>query len=120
MHVRPVGHCCGSEQGEPIPVLNKKGEVSGYQKDAEGNTVLSKVDRAGLARIAEATGGQLFFQPKSVAMGEVVAVIDRLQKSELESRRVVRYAEGYQPFAGLGLLAFSAGLLVRPSKRRGK
>ena len=108
----------GSEQGEPIPILTKKGEVSGYQKDESGNTVLSKIDRAGLTRIAEATGGEFFFQPKSVAMGEVVAMIDHLQKSELESRRVVRYAEGYQPFAAAGLFALCLGLLVRPSRRR--
>jgi len=37
-------------------------------------------------RIAEESGGQFFYQPKSVAMGEVIQVIDKLQKSELESR----------------------------------
>ncbi len=108
----------GSEQGEPIPLFNKKGEMAGYKKDADGNTVLSRLDRAGLAAMAEATGGQLFYTPRSVAMGEVVQVIDKMQKSELESRRVVRYAEGYQWFAGLGFAALVLGGFVRPSRRR--
>src|SRR5688572_10782733 len=31
----------GSEAGEPIPELNRRGEVEGYKRDAEGNPVLS-------------------------------------------------------------------------------
>jgi Ca-activated chloride channel family protein len=108
----------GSETGEPIPLINKKGEVVGYKKDASGNTVLTRLDRAGLTRIAEATGGQLFYQPKSVAMSEVVAEIDKLQKSELESRRVVRYSEGYQVFLALGFGFLLPGMFVRFSRRK--
>jgi Ca-activated chloride channel family protein len=110
----------GSEAGEPIPILNKKGDVVGYKKNDDGSTVMTRLDRAGLERIAEATGGNFFYQPKSVAMSEVVALIDKLQKSELESRLTVRYAEVFQPFvaAGLGFLAF--GFLFVPSWRRRK
>lgn len=108
----------GSEQGEPIPLINKAGEVVGYRKDDSGQTVMTRLDRAGLLRLAEATQGELFYQPKSVAMGEVVSRIDQLQKSELESRITVRYREAYQPFvaAGLGFLAF--GMVVRASRRK--
>jgi Ca-activated chloride channel homolog len=108
----------GSEQGEPIPILNKAFEVTGYKKDAQGNTVLTRLDRAGLQRIAEGTGGEFFYQPKSVAMAEVIARIDAMQKSELESRLTLRYSEGYQVFLALGLLALVAGMLVRPSRRK--
>ncbi|MBI3184607.1 MAG: VWA domain-containing protein [Myxococcales bacterium] len=108
----------GSEQGEPIPLLNKRGEMVGYKKDASGTTVLTRLDRAGLTAIAEATGGELFHEPRSVAMGQVVAIIDRMQKSELESRLTVRYAEGYQPFLAVGLSLLAAGMLVRTSRRR--
>jgi Ca-activated chloride channel family protein len=108
----------GSEQGEPIPLLNAQGEMAGYQKDGAGNTVLTRLDRAGLAAIAEETGGELFFSPRTVAMDQVVRVVDQLQKSELESRRVVRYSEGYQWFAGIGLASLVIGMWVRPSRRR--
>jgi Ca-activated chloride channel family protein len=108
----------GSETGEPIPILSKKGEVVGYKKDENGTTVLTHLDRAGLMRVAEATGGEFFYQPKSVAMGEVVQIIDKLQKSELESRLTVRYAEIFQPFLLAGLVALGFGFLVVPSWRR--
>ncbi|MFZ5467835.1 MAG: VWA domain-containing protein [Myxococcota bacterium] len=108
----------GSEQGEPIPLFDKHGQMAGYQKDALGNTVVTRLDRAGLLAIAEATGGALFHQPRSVAMGEVVRLIDQMQKSELESRLFVHYAEGFQYFAAAGLLLTAAGMLLRPSRRK--
>ncbi len=115
--VRVLSIGIGSDQGEPIPLFNKKGEMSGYQKDASGNPVLTRLDREGLTRVAEATGGEFFYQPRSVAVGQVVEVIDRMQKSELESRLTVRYAEGYQLFAALGLAALVAGIFT-PTRRR--
>jgi Ca-activated chloride channel homolog len=107
----------GSEQGEPIPITNKNGDVVGYRKDRDGNTVLTRLDRAGLTRIAQDTGGEFFYQPQSVAMGDVVKVIDKLQKSELESRLTVRYSEVFQYYLAPGLLLLALGMLVLPSLR---
>jgi Ca-activated chloride channel homolog len=108
----------GSEAGEPIPLLDKSGAVAGYKKDEHGNTVLTRLDRGGLARIAEATGGELFYRPRQVAMTEVLERIDRLQKAELESRMMVRYEQRFQHFGVPGLALVVAGMLVRPSRRR--
>jgi len=108
----------GSEAGEPIPLLNKAGDVVGYKKDENGTTVITHLDRAGLTRIAEDTGGRFFYEPHGVAMGDVVKVIDSLQKSELESRLMVRYGETYQPFAALGLGFLVLAILFVPSWRR--
>jgi len=116
MRVFAVG--IGSETGEPIPVVDKRGEVVGYKKDPQGNTVMTKLDRAGLTRIAEATGGQFFYQPRAVAMAGVIEQIEKLQKSELESRLSVRYVERYQWFLAPGLALLFAGLLLRTSARR--
>lgn len=108
----------GSESGEPIPVFGKNGEVVGYKKDSGGATVLSKLDKAGLSLIAEETDGQFFYQPQGVAMSEVVAIVDKMQKSELESRLMVRYAEGFQAFVLAGLVFTLVGFFIRPSKRK--
>lgn len=107
----------GGEQPEPVPIINKAGAVVGYQKDERGQTVMSKLDRAGLERIAQETQGQLFHHPRSVAIAEVAKVIDSLQKSELESRLMVRYAEVYQPFLAVGLLLFVLGAVLPASLR---
>lgn len=108
----------GSDTGEPIPILNKGGDVVGYKKDENGVTVISRLDRAGLTRIASATGGEFFYQPRGVAMGDVVKIIDSLQKSELESRVTMKYGESYQPFLAIGLGFMIIGLLILPSWRR--
>jgi Ca-activated chloride channel homolog len=107
----------GSESGEPIPELDRRGEISGYKKDASGNTILTRLDKRGLERLAESSNGELFYRPGGVAMSEVVSRIDRLQKSELESRVTVRYDERFQLFALPGLLLYLAALAL-PSARR--
>lgn len=108
----------GSDSGEPIPIVDKHGEVIGYQKDSNGETVLSRLDRAGLTAVAQATGGEFFYQPRGVAMSEVVKQIDKLQKSDLESRIAVQYDERFQQYLAPGLLMFIAALALRPSRRR--
>jgi Ca-activated chloride channel family protein len=108
----------GSESGEPIPVYDRRGEFVDYKKDAAGETVITRLDRAGLTAIAEASGGSFFFQPRGVAMAQVVERIDQMQKSELESRVTVRYDERFQSFAIPGLVLLALGMLLLPSSRR--
>jgi Ca-activated chloride channel family protein len=108
----------GSEEGEPIPVLNRDGAVVGYKKDEDGRTVITRLDRAGLTRVASETGGQFFHQPRGVAVGEVLKVIDSLQKSELESRLTMKYGEAFQPFVAAGVVLLLLGVLILPSWRR--
>jgi Ca-activated chloride channel family protein len=108
----------GSDSGEPIPEVGKAGEVTGYKKDASGNTVLTRLDRAGLEAVAQLTDGEFFYQPRSVAVPEVAARIDRLQKSELESRLTVRWDERFQAFLAPGLLLLVVGMLI-PGRKRG-
>ncbi|QDE85221.1 VWA domain-containing protein [Myxococcus xanthus] len=108
----------GSESGEPIPVFDRRGAFVDYKKDAAGETVITRLDRAGLTAIAEATGGTFYFQPRGVAMSQVVERIDQMQKSELESRVTVRYDERFQSFAIPGLALLALGMLLLPSSRR--
>lgn len=108
----------GSEGGEPIPIYNRRGEFVDYKKDASGETVITRMDRGGLTAIAEATEGDFFYQPRGVAMGQVVERIDRMQKSEIESRVTVRYDERFQYFAVPGLALLMVGMLLLPSSRR--
>ena len=108
----------GSEGGEPIPIFNRRGDFVDYKKDTNGETVITRLDRAGLTAIAEATGGAFFYQPRGVAMSQVVERIDQMQKSELESRVTMRYDERFQEYAVAGLALLVAGMLLMPSRRR--
>lgn len=117
-NVRVYAVGIGSEAGEPIPLLNRSGEVVGYKRDRSGQTVLTRLDGGGLRRIAELTSGEYFHQPRGVAMSEVIERIDRLQKQELESRMSVRYAQVFQEYALPGFALVVLGMLVRPSHRK--
>lgn len=118
LNARVLAIGIGSESGEPIPIINKNGDVAGYKKDENGITVISRLDRAGLTRIATETGGEFFNQPRGVAMADVVKIIDGLQKSELESRVTLKYGESYQPFLAIGIGFLIIGFLILPSWRR--
>jgi Ca-activated chloride channel family protein len=108
----------GSEQGEPIPVYNRNGEFVDFKKDSSGETVITRLDRGGLTSIAERTGGAFYYQPRGVAMSQVLERIEAMQKSELESRVTVRYDERFQTFALPGLALLVLGMLMLPSARR--
>ena len=53
-------------------VLDKQGDRTGYLKDpSTGQTVLSRLDEAGLEAIAQATGGEYFHRTGAVAVPEL-------------------------------------------------
>jgi Ca-activated chloride channel family protein len=110
----------GSAAGEPIPELDKHGNVVGYAKDKEGNTVMTRLNESDLAAIADKTDGAYIASvPGSIGVGAVAEQLDRLQKSELESRISVSYEERFSLFLApaLALLLLAAGL--RPSRSVG-
>lgn len=117
-NVRVYAVGIGSETGEPIPLVNKAGDVVGYKRDDSGNTVLTRLNASALRSVAEETGGEYFHQPRQVAMQKVVELIDHLQKADFESRMTIRYEQTFQYFAGPGFALLVAGMLIRPSRRR--
>lgn len=108
----------GNESGEPIPILDKQGNKLGFKRDSDGEIVLSRLNRKVLEDIASETGGQFFYAPQGVAMDQVAQVIDRMQKSDLEGRVNLRYAEGFQYFVALGLVFQLLGVWMRVSQGR--
>lgn len=108
----------GSESGEPIPILGRDGQVVGYKKDDDGQTVLTRLDKSSLEQLANATGGEFFYQPRGVAMSEVVDRIDHMKKADLESRLAVRYDERFEYFAVPGFVLLVLAMFWPLSKRR--
>jgi Ca-activated chloride channel family protein len=111
----------GSESGEPIPIVDKAGNVTGYKKDKEGRTVLSHTDVAGLRELAS-RGNGLVLRGGGAELGvlELLPELDKLQKGDLESRRSVQYDDKYIWFAwpAFALLCIAAALGEGPLFRR--
>ena len=111
----------GSEAGEPIPVTDKNGTVTGYKKDREGRTVFTRTDVAGLRELAS-RGNGLIFRGSGTDLGvlQLLPELDKLQKGELESRLSVQYDDKYLWFAwpAFVLLCVAAALGDGPLWRR--
>ena len=98
--IRLYAAAVGGEEGEPIPLTDAKGIVTGYKKDQEGKTVLTRTDVAGLRDLAAKAGGVLVRgQGGDLGLTQVVTELDRMQRGDLESRLSVQYDDRYPWFA---------------------
>jgi Ca-activated chloride channel family protein len=97
----------------PVPVL---------AEDRFGRQVVQRqmmkveVDEPLLQAVAERTGGQFYRATDRDSLARIFDTIDRLEKTELKTKRYVRYQESFQPFAWAGLallLAPLAGAFLR-------
>jgi Ca-activated chloride channel family protein len=103
----------GSPAGEPIPIRDEHGTLMGYKKDAQGETVLSRLDEATLQQMANGTDGLYF---RASASGDEIAAITNaiaaLDTGELEGQFETRGVERFEWFVGLALLALTAESLI--------
>src|SRR5256885_13858336 len=58
----------GGSEGEPIPLLDKAGNLTGYKRDKEGKTVLTRTDVSALSELT-ARGGGLLLQGSGSDLG---------------------------------------------------
>ncbi|MBL8024208.1 MAG: VWA domain-containing protein [Elusimicrobia bacterium] len=77
----------GNKEGEIIPIRDPNGDVTGYKKDKEGKTVLSKMDEPALRKISAKTGGAYFPATQGeVEITKILEEIGRMEKKDLDSR----------------------------------
>ena len=118
IHVYAVA--VGSEEGEPIPLADAKGNVTGYKKDRDGRTVLTRTDTAGLRELTDRAGGKvLTTSGADLGVSAIADELEKLQKGELESRLAVQYDDryGYVAWPAFVLLC-AAGALGEGRLRR--
>ncbi len=102
----------GSDAGVPIPVYHN-GVPSGYRKDREGNTVVTKLNEKLLQRIAAAANG-VYVKASNADVG-LTAVLDKiaaLDKKQIESKRYTDYEDQFQWFIGASLMFLLIEFLV--------
>jgi Ca-activated chloride channel family protein len=94
----------GSDAGVPIPVYHN-GVPSGYRKDKEGNTVVTKLNEKLLEDIAGAANGVYVKASNAdVGLGAVLEKIAELDKKQIESKRYTDYEDQFQWFIGASLV----------------
>jgi Ca-activated chloride channel family protein len=103
----------GTSAGEPIPLLDGRGQVTGYKKDRAGQAVVTRLDLGTLREITSRGGGEVFeLGSPDHGLPAFRAALDGLQKSELESRLTVQFEDRYALAAFPAFLLLLAGLLL--------
>lgn len=94
----------GTLAGAPIPVY-RNNQLTGFLRDSEGNTVVSRYDEATLRAIAEATGG-VFRHGTGADMGlnSILEEIRKMEKDTFETMVFADYQSRFHYFIALALL----------------
>jgi Ca-activated chloride channel family protein len=110
----------GTKEGSPIPLFDESGRRTGYQKDPEGNVVISRLDDTLLKEIAEKTQGYYFEAGAAVnEISRFTAAVASMKKRELETKKYTVYEERFQFPLALGTF-FLVLSMLRSVRTRGK
>lgn len=109
----------GSVQGEPIPIKDNRGQVTGFKKDKEGSVIVSKLDEVTLQKIALTTGGKYYHATSGeMELDKIYDEISKMEKKELEGKLLTQYEDRYQYFLLLSVILLTVEFLL--SDRRSK
>jgi Ca-activated chloride channel family protein len=113
----------GSPKGELIPERGSDGSLSGYKKDARGETVLSRLDEKTLEAVASASGGK--YLPATTEGLEIKVLYDEIsgmQKKLIKGEFIERKKERFWvPLVlAFACLLIDALVTTRASRRRGE
>ncbi len=87
----------GNQEGEPIPIYNKRGERVGFKKDDAGEVIISKMDETTLQKIALATGGKYYRgTPSEMELSKIYDDVSGMEKKELEGKLMLQYDDRFQ------------------------
>jgi Ca-activated chloride channel family protein len=108
----------GSSEGSPIPIYN--GNVqTGYKKDREGNTIITRLDETLLQRMAS-IGNGIYVRANNSETGlqKIFEEINKIQKTEIESRQFSDYENRFQYFLAITLIFLIFELFVFDKKNQ--
>ncbi|MEO8591631.1 MAG: VWA domain-containing protein [Flavobacteriales bacterium] len=102
----------GTIQGGPLPI-RKNDQVTGFRKDRDGSTVVSRLDEDMLRRIA-AEGNGVFVRATDNSSGitELVEQLKTLDKAEAGTYRYTAHEDQYQWPLGIGFLLLLLGMAL--------
>ncbi len=93
----------GTERGGPIP-LTQGGVVESFQRDNDGEVVVSKLNRTTLEDIAKKTsGGYVDGNNTAAVVAYVTKALDNIEKNEFESTEMTDFQSQFQWFLGFAL-----------------
>ena len=109
----------GLPDGSPIPIINSYGQQTGFKKDRDGTTVITRLNEVMLQQIAAAGKGDYVRANNTQAgLSKIFEKINALEKSEIETRMFTDYEDQFQYFLGFGLLLLFIEFLIFDRKTK--
>lgn len=113
IHVNIVG--MGEPKGAPIPIPGS----NNYMKDKEGNVVITKLNEQMCQEIAAAGDGMYVRADNTnAALKALQKEVEKMNKSELDSKVYSEYDEQFQLLAWLALFLLIADFMILDRKNR--
>ena len=116
VHIYTIG--MGLADGAPIPEYNQYGHQTGYRKDRNGNTIITKLNEAMLQQIATAGNGIYVRASNSnVGLEKIYEDINKLDKTEIDAKVFTDYEDQFQWFVGVAIILLLIEVLISSSKK---
>jgi Ca-activated chloride channel homolog len=107
----------GTAAGEPIPLRDERGNVTGYKKDEAGSVVVSRLDEESLRQVSDTTGGQYYrATPAEDEVEKIVQAVSGMDKKEFESKVYLTYVDRFQIPLGIALFFIFVESLISDAK----
>ena len=116
IHIYTIG--MGLPDGAPIPQYNQYGHQTGYRKDKQGNTIITKLNEQMLQQIAAAGNGIYVRASNSnVGLEKIYDDIEKLDKAEIEAKVFTDYEDQFQWFVGAAIILLLIEMLISSGKK---
>lgn len=110
--IRIVTIGVGTDKGGPIPI-KRNGVIQSYKKDNSGETVITRLNKQTLEKIAsEANGKYISGRVTSEVVEEVTEILQNMDKKEFESQQIAEYKSQFQWFLGIALIFLFMDILL--------
>jgi len=117
MDIRVFTIGMGLPEGTPIPLYNNYGSQTGFKKDKDGQTVITKLNEDMLRQIA-AAGNGAYARANNTTTGlrKIFDDISEIEKKEIETKQFTDYEHRFQIYLIGALLFLIIELLIATRK----
>lgn len=107
----------GLTEGSPIPIYDNNGNQSGFKKDRDNQTVITKLDEDMLRQIAAAGhGAYARANNASTGLRKIFEDISQIEKKEIETKQFTAYEDRFQFYLLPALMLLILELLIADKK----
>ena len=116
VHIYTIG--MGLADGAPIPEYNQYGHQTGYRKDKNGNTIITRLDEQMLQKIAVAGNGIYVRASNSnVGLEKIYDDINKLDRTEIEAKVFTDYEDQFQWFVAIAIVLLLIEIFFSSGKK---